>query len=628
MSQGTGEAHLLPLERELQERWQWFIRLRWLAGAGILAGSAGGWLLLGERIPILPLSVVGLAVLLYNFLILRIGERFAESLPSLTRSIYLQVLLDWCALTIIVSLTGGIFSPVTLTFVFHLIIGSILWSPKACYVLAATASGLLAVLAGLTALERLPADQRVEHGLATPVGNLGEFHIWLLLSLFFLVTTYLATSITARLREKEAALFASERALDRAYQEMRALYELGQLVNSTLDSKEVLSLIAENAARLLKGKASFIRLFDRSGRKLFIGGSWGLSQAYIDKGPVEVDKSLVDLEALRGGTIQVYEVGDDPRFQYREEARREGLRSMLSCPMRAKNRTLGVIRVYTAEPRRFTEQEESLLMNLANLGATAILNARAYSELQAVNEARIWFARTTHHQLRSPLAAIQSAIEALPFAGPLNERQRDLIARARRRIRDAFDLIRDLLDLAAAQRPEDPTQWKPTDLAACLRTVLDSARDQAAAKGLQWVEEVPDVPVTVRAEPTDLERVFSNLLDNAVKYTPSGRVVFRLRSEDGSAVVEVEDTGIGIAADDLPRIFDGFFRSQNAKATAEVGTGLGLSIVRQVVERLEGTIGVDSTPGKGTRFTVRLPLAAAANQAAEPADSGRDQGRA
>ncbi|GAB4110259.1 MAG: hypothetical protein Kow001_10940 [Acidobacteriota bacterium] len=627
MSQGTGVAHLLPLERELQERWQWFIRLRWLAGAGILAGSAVAWAVLGESIPVLPLIAVGLAVLLYNFLILRVRERFAESLSSLTWSIYLQVLMDWCALTIIVSLTGGIFSPVSLTFVFHLIIGSILWSSRACYVLAATASGLLGVLAILTALERLPAGPRAGHGLVTPVGNLNEVDVWVLLTLFFLITTYLATSITARLREKEAALFASERALDRAYQEMRALYELGQLVNSTLDTREVLSLIAQNAARLLKAKASFIRLFDRSGRKLFIGGSWGLSQAYINKGPVEVEKSLVDLEALKGGTIQVYEVGDDARFQYREEARREGLRSMLSCPMRAKNRTLGVIRVYTAEPRRFTEQEESLLMNLANLGATAILNARAYSELQALNEARIWFARTTHHQLRSPLAAIQSALDALPFAGPLNERQRDLVARARRRIRDAFDLIRDLLDLAAAQRPQDATQWKTLDLTQCLRGVLDSARDQAAAKGLQWVEEIQPGPLLVRADPTDLERVFSNLLDNAVKYTPSGRVAIRLSSQNGTVVAEVEDTGIGIAAEDLPRIFDGFFRSQTAKATAEVGTGLGLSIVRQVVERLEGTIGVESTPGQGTRFTVRLPAAAGEDSAAGSAQVNLAQGK-
>ena len=113
-----------------------------------------------------------------------------------------------------------------------------------------------------------------------------------------MVTTYLATSITARLREKEVALFQSERALDLAYREMESLYELGQLVNSTLDVNEVLSLIAENTTRLLNGKACFIRLLDKSGKKLYIGGWHGLSQAYLNKGPVEVEKSLVDAEAL------------------------------------------------------------------------------------------------------------------------------------------------------------------------------------------------------------------------------------------------------------------------------------------------------------------------------------------
>ena len=112
------------------------------------------------------------------------------------------------------------------------------------------------------------------------------------------------------------------------------------------------------------------------------------------------------------------DVAEDARFQYPEEARREGLRSMLSCPMRAKNRTLGVIRVYTGEPRDFSEQDQQLLMNLANLGAVAIQNARRYSDLQALDKERVWFARTTHHQLRAPLAAVQGALDAFPFAGP------------------------------------------------------------------------------------------------------------------------------------------------------------------------------------------------------------------
>jgi signal transduction histidine kinase len=306
----------------------------------------------------------------------------------------------------------------------------------------------------------------------------------------------------------------------------------------------------------------------------------------------------------------VLEVGDDTRFQYRDEARREGLRSMLSCPMRAKNRTLGVIRVYTAAPHVFEEQEESLLMNLANLGAVAIENARSYSELQTLDQERVWFARTTHHQLRSPLAAARAAIEALPFAGQLNETQQDLLVRAKRRIQDSFDTIRDLLDLAAAQRMEDGAALKPVRFEESVRRILETIREQARGKGLEFVEKLQTPDAFLLADPADIERVFSNLLSNAVKYTSAGRVAFGTACRDDFLEAWVEDTGIGISDDDKSRVFGAFYRTVAARATGEVGTGLGLSIVRQIVERLGGSIVVASEVNKGTKFTVRIPLSA------------------
>jgi signal transduction histidine kinase len=609
MQDVTGESIILPLDRELQERLDWFIRLRWLAGSAILAGALLGPRLLRIPLPSASLSVVAFAVLLYNLVLYRYRSRFASTPQRLRSAIHAQIGLDWVALTCTIYLTGGIGSPASLSFVFHLIIGAILLSRRACYMLAGSASLLLGSLALLAAVRPSALQSALTWG--SVVYPFNALELWAGLTLFYLVTAYLATSITGRLRQKEAALSQSKRALDRAYCEMESLYELGQMVNSTLKMNEVLSLIAENAARLLKGKASFLRLFDKSGKKLYIGGWYGLSQAYIDKGPVDVEKSLVDLEALRGGgTIQVLEVGEDSRFQYREEARREGLRSMLSCPIRAKNRTLGVIRVYTAELHVFSEQEQNLLMNLANLGAVAIQNAHSYSELAALDQERVWFARTTHHQLRAPLAAAHGSLEALPFAGPLNEKQTDLVSRAKRRIQDSFDMIRDLLDLAAAQRIGDAAPPAPVRFEDALRHVIETAREHARSKGLEFVQELKACDCTVAAEAADLERIFSNLLSNAVKYTCCGKITIGAYPLNGWLDAWVEDTGMGIAPDDVDKVYSGFFRSAAARASGEMGTGLGLSIVRHVVERLGGTISLTSEAGKGTRFTVRLPLAA------------------
>jgi hypothetical protein len=320
MDHAAGENVLLPLEGVLDERLDWYIRLRWLAGTVVLVGSVTGLPLVQFPTPYLPLTLVGLVILLYNLGLRLCRKRITATPATLRRAVHLQIGLDYVAIGVSVYLTGGISSPVTLTFVFHLTIASILLSRRACYLLAAAAILLLGILTlltlgGLVWSSGAPPDPRTGGG-----GRALEY--WVGLTVFLLITTYLATSITAKLREKEAALARSERSLNSAYHEMESLYELGQLVNSTLDVNEVLSLIARHAARLLHGRASFIRLFDRSGKRLYIGGSYGLSQAYLDKGPVDVEKSLVDLEALRGGTIQVREVGDDPRFQYREEARR------------------------------------------------------------------------------------------------------------------------------------------------------------------------------------------------------------------------------------------------------------------------------------------------------------------
>ena len=257
----------------------------------------------------------------------------------------------------------------------------------------------------------------------------------------------------------------------------------------------------------------------------------------------------------------------------------------------------------------FGGQEEKLLLNLANLGALALQNARSYGDLQALDKERIWFARMTHHQLRSPLAAVQGAIDALPYAGPLNDAQKDLVERARRRIADSFDTIRDLLDSAAAQRFQEVDGAGPVRPAEPLRRALERAREQARSKGLSFREEIGGEDTAVWGTADDLEKIFANLLTNAVNYTFAGEISVGMRPASGSVEVWVEDTGIGIEKEEQDRIFESFYRSPAAKSAGVVGTGLGLSIVSRLAQRLGGTVSVESAPGKGSRFTVRLPLA-------------------
>ena len=243
MNATAADVALIPIERELQERLGWLVRVRWLAGVALVVGSVSGLPLLQFQVPHWPLAAVGLGVLSYNLLLFLAGDRLADWLRSQKRAAHVQIALDWAALTATVFLTGGIRSPAALGFVFHLIIGAILLSRRACYLLTTAA----VILAGVFAMLR-DGSGGAAYGVQGPGAHVSApIEVWTGLSCLFIVTTFLATSISARLREKEAALFQSQRSLERAYDGMESLYALGQLVNSTLDLDEVLRLIARHA---------------------------------------------------------------------------------------------------------------------------------------------------------------------------------------------------------------------------------------------------------------------------------------------------------------------------------------------------------------------------------------------
>jgi signal transduction protein with GAF and PtsI domain len=156
--------------------------------------------------------------------------------------------------------------------------------------------------------------------------------------------------------------------------------EVVKAVNSTLDLQEVLDLLVSNATQVMDLKASAIRLLDEKQLALELEASHGLSAKYLNKGPVDADKSIAD--AMEGKTISVYNVSEDPRAQYPKEAKEEGIVSIISVPLRIKGRIIGIMRLYTPEPREFSEEEINSAEALAEMGAIAIENARMYEKIK------------------------------------------------------------------------------------------------------------------------------------------------------------------------------------------------------------------------------------------------------
>jgi signal transduction protein with GAF and PtsI domain len=163
----------------------------------------------------------------------------------------------------------------------------------------------------------------------------------------------------------------------------RALYEVSKIITSSLDPEDVLNKIAEHTAKALKAKACNIRLLDKSKKNLTPGAFYGLSKGYLRKGKVELKKSGIDAEAVKGQNVYIKNAGNDPRWQYPDAAKAEGLVSIMVLPLKHEEKNvIGVLRVYSEKEREFKEDEIEFLTILANISAIAIENARLHHALQ------------------------------------------------------------------------------------------------------------------------------------------------------------------------------------------------------------------------------------------------------
>jgi heavy metal sensor kinase len=219
------------------------------------------------------------------------------------------------------------------------------------------------------------------------------------------------------------------------------------------------------------------------------------------------------------------------------------------------------------------------------------------------------FTADASHELRTPLALMRTTTEVSlrtsQTVADYREAQEEVLVE----LEKTSSLIEKLMLLARADAGVETLQRTPVNLAECLRDACNDGRILAEAKQLKFAADIERRDLLVEGDSHALHRLFLILIDNAVKYTPAGgAITLGLRRNNGSAVAEFRDTGIGVSADDLPHIFERFYRADKARSREFGGVGLGLSIARWVAEAHNGSIEVQSTPGSGSVFRVRLPL--------------------
>lgn len=414
----------------------------------------------------------------------------------------------------------------------------------------------------------------------------------------------------------------------------KVLYEIAREINSTLAVEDALQVIVEGTAKAINAKGCSLMLLTPDKTQLIHRVAYGLSDWYIKKGPVVVDTAI--FAALQGVPLAMLDATTDPRTQYPEQAKREGIASILSLPLMVRGGVVGVLRVYTAEPYHFSTEEIDFLSAVANLGAIALEKARLYEslgqdyercivekaevveqttkEVARLEEERarlLRFLAIAAHDLKAPLAAIQSYFGVLlgGFAGQLNIKQRQIIERSNERIKGLLELIIDLLDISHIEMKQIVKEKEKISLPQMLKMPLQDARSVARQKNLKLKVEIPKGLPPLFASPLLLQQVFANVLGNATKFTPpGGEVTLRIKGEGDQIRVEISDTGIGIPPEDLPRIFEDFYRASNVQVP---GTGLGLAIVRRIVEAHGGKIWAESPcpeTGKGSKFTFTIPV--------------------
>ncbi len=268
----------------------------------------------------------------------------------------------------------------------------------------------------------------------------------------------------------------------------------------------------------------------------------------------------------------------------------------------------------TSIATRLRERDEMLLESNASCRLRSQDLAILNTELQRVDAERTRFVVLVTHELRAPIATIHSALELVRGGYTTPAETEDMLGRAQKRATELLDLIRDLLDLSRIRESDKAAKPEraiaPLQLAGVLQEVVDFVEPEVVRHNLVLEMEVEPDLAQVRVPVDQARLVWTNLLSNAIKYNrPGGRIRVVLSQDATSVLGSVSDTGIGIAPDDVPHVFDEFFRAANAKLASAHGSGVGMATVWRVIENWGGHIAVESELGKGTTFRFSLPRA-------------------
>ena len=405
---------------------------------------------------------------------------------------------------------------------------------------------------------------------------------------------------------------------------------------STFDLQSVLRTLVESAARLCEADSATITR--QKDGVFYRAEAYGFSPEFIEyvkNVPVVPERGSITARALlEGKVIHVADVLADPDYTFTEAQKLGRFRTLLGFPMLRQGVPIGVLALTRSEVRPFTDKQIELVSTFADQAAIAIENVRLFDEIQEksrqleqASRHKSQFLASMSHELRTPLNAIIGLTEMMVSNAPRfgTEKATEPLRRVHRAGTHLLGLINQVLDLSKIEAGKLELNPTLVDLATLVDEIVGTARQLAEQNKNRLVVEAHDNLGSLMVDPMRLQQILLNLLSNACKFTKAGEVALRIRKivdERSRIEFAVADTGIGMTAEQQAKLFEEFSQAESSTAQRYGGTGLGLAITRKLARMMGGDVTVNSEPGKGSVFTVRLP----SDEATGPTQESRAQG--
>ena len=441
-----------------------------------------------------------------------------------------------------------------------------------------------------------------------------------------------------KVEERTHELETRSHELAQSVGELRALGEVTQAVNSTLDLATVLSTIVAKAVELSGTEAGSIYVVDPTTQALQLRASHGMSEeliAELNRQGIDLSEKTIADAAARRAPVQTPDLKEAAPSPVLNILLRAGYRAGLIVPLLGPEGLIGMLVVRRKAPGEFPQHTVDLLQTFAAQSVLAIQNANLFTEVEEksrqlamASQHKSQFVASMSHELRTPLNAIIGLTEMMVSNAPRfgTEKAAEPLRRVHRAGTHLLGLINQVLDLSKIEAGKLELSPETVNLAPLLEDVVGTARQLAEQNKNRLVVESPENLGSLTVDPMRLRQVLLSLLSNACKFTKQGEVKLRVKKVvDGRNWIEiaVADTGIGMTPEQQAKLFEEFTQADSSTARQYGGTGLGLAITRKLARMMGGDVTVTSEPGKGSVFTVRLPGSADAQTRSSSGSDGR-----